>query len=221
MKLSWRSEIVSWVMIAGMFILAAVSWRTAPDAVPIHWNAYGQVDGYAGKAVGLLLIPAVALIVYLVFLAIPRIDPSRTDYSTFGRAYAAIRFVTLILLAVVYSLMHLWFRGYRLSITTVMPLAVGGMFIVIGNYMGKIRQNWFFGIRTPWTLTSRHTWTLTNRMGGWVFIGAGLLMILSTIFLNTWVWIVLIAAGIGGAIWTFVYSYLVWRKAPDRGKKAS
>jgi uncharacterized membrane protein len=207
MKFSWRSEIVSWVMIAGMFILAAVSWRIAPDAIPIHWNAYGQVDGYAGRAVGLL--------------AIPRIDPLRTDYSTFGRAYAAIRFVTLIVLAVVYSLMQLWFRGYRLSITTVMPLTLGGMFIVIGNYMGKIRQNWFFGIRTPWTLTSRHTWALTHRMGGWVFIGAGLLMILSGIFLNTWVWIILVSAGIGGAVWTFVYSYMVWRKAPDRKKAVS
>jgi uncharacterized membrane protein len=216
MKIRWRSEIFSWAVIAGMFLLAALSWSAAPDSIPIHWNIQGQVDNYAGKAVGLLLLPCTALGIYLMFLVIPRIDPSRADYGAFGKAFGVKRLSTLVVLAVCEAVLLLWIRGIHVSVGTVMPLAIGGLFMIIGNYMGKIRPNWFVGIRTPWTLMSRHVWAKTHRMGGWVFIASGALVILAAIFFNTWVWWVLLATGAGGSVWAFVYSYLAWRTAPDR-----
>ncbi len=216
MKIRWQSEILSWVVIAGMFLLAALSWPAAPDSIPIHWNIQGQADNFAGKAVGLLLLPCTALGVYLMFLVIPRIDPSRADYGAFGKAFGAIRLSTFIVLAVCEAVMLLWIRGIHVSVGTVLPLAIGGLFMIMGNYLGKIRPNWFVGIKTPWTLMSRHVWAKTHRMGGWVFIASGALVILAAIFLDAQVWWVLLAAGVGGSVWAFVYSYLVWRTAPDR-----
>jgi uncharacterized membrane protein len=216
MKISWRNEIAAWVILFGMFLLAALSWSWAPDAIPIHWNIRGEVDSFGGKLEGLLLLPFGALVVYIVFLIIPKIDPSRTDFNVFGKAYGVIRLLVLIFLALVYGMIHLWIRGLQISVSTFLPLIIGGLFIGLGNYMGKMRSNWFVGIRTPWTLSSKSTWAKTHRLGGWLFIGSGFFTILTGILLNRWAFAVLLVTGLGGTVWAFVYSYLVWRKAPDR-----
>ena len=43
----------------------------------------------------------------------------------------------------------------ELDVTVVIPILVGGLLVVVGNLLGKVRPNWFVGINTPWTLTSK------------------------------------------------------------------
>lgn len=68
--------------------------------------------------------------------------------------------------------------GYPVSVPRVVMLAVGALLMVLGNYLGKLRKNFFVGIRTPWTLSSDSVWERTHRLGGWLFFGAGLLIML-------------------------------------------
>ena len=49
--------------------------------------------------------------------------------------------------------------------------------------MGQIRSNFMMGIRTPWTLSSDLAWEKTHRLGGWLFMVAGALMIVGSWFL--------------------------------------
>ncbi len=60
-----------------------------------------------------------------------------------------------------------------------MPIGVGALLIVLGNYMPKIKPNYFIGIRTPWTLESEAVWNKTHRLGGKVFIAMGMLSMLT------------------------------------------
>ena len=53
---------------------------------------------------------------------------------------------------------------------------VGLLLLVIGNYMGKVRKNFFVGIRTPWTLASDEVWMRTHHLGGWLFVVGGLII---------------------------------------------
>lgn len=53
--------------------------------------------------------------------------------------------------------------------------------MLMGNYMGKIRNNWFVGIRNPWTLSSENVWNKTHRLGGFLFTIFGLLVVLSSL----------------------------------------
>ncbi len=83
MKINWRTEAVSLLLLLAMFVAAGVVWPSAPDRIPIHWGTSGEPDGYAGKAVGLLLEPLMALGIYVLLLVLPRVDPRGENYARF------------------------------------------------------------------------------------------------------------------------------------------
>jgi uncharacterized membrane protein len=87
----------------------------------------------------------------------------------------------------------------------------------MGNFLGKVRKNFFLGIRTPWTLASDEVWAKTHRLGGWCFVIAGVLVALSAVLVPDVQWLVYII--IGMALIPVVYSYIAYRKiegfAPD------
>ena len=216
MKFTWRTEWPLWVLLAGMFLLAAITWSTAPDRIPLRWGMNGEVNGYGGKFEGLLLLPLLALGTYLLFLVVPRLDPLRANYPHFAGAYTLFRFGVLAFLALVYGFIHLWLRGYHLPVKGLIPILMGGLFILIGSVMGKIRPNWFVGIRTPWTLSSKRSWTKTHRAAGWVFMSEGACLVLAGLLRSGGALLAAIAIGGAGIVGTIVYSYVLWRDDPDR-----
>ncbi|HDH27220.1 MAG TPA: DUF1648 domain-containing protein [Actinobacteria bacterium] len=153
-------------VIAAMFVWAAVKWPSLPDRIPVHWNAAGVVDGYAGKFVGLLLPPVVTFAVYLMLRYIPRIDPARANYPTFAGTYLLVRTALVVSMAFSYmvAILAIGNQGVvpkdRLEIG-----AVAVLFVILGGTMGKFRPNWFVGIRTPWTLSSKVSWVKTHWAG--------------------------------------------------------
>jgi len=216
MKLSWRTELVMWLLLAGMFALAAVTWRDAPDRIPVHWNLQQQVDRYGGRFEGLLGLPLVALGLYLLLRFVPRIDPGRANYAAFLGAFTTLRLVLVAFLAALYGIIHLWIRGIEVRLNTVMPLLMGALFIVIGNLLGKLRPNWFVGIRTPWTLSSKDAWVRAHRAGGWVFIAAGLAFLAAGVARAPWLLWGAMGTLLAGLVGVAVYSYIVWRDDPDK-----
>jgi len=216
MRLSWRVELVQWLLVAAMFGAAAASWSYVPEQMPIHWNWRGEVDGYGSRATGLLLLPVVALGIYLLLLFLPRIDPGYANYRSFATAYNVIRVTLLLFMAAIYGGMICAALGYRVDVSALAGVAVGALFVVLGNFMGKLRPNWFVGVRTPWTLSSKLSWTKTHRLAGWLFIAIGLAVAACALLQARWL---LIGTGIATTVclvWIVVYSYWVYRNDPDR-----
>ena len=216
MKLSWRTEWPHWLLIAAMFVFAAATWGSAPDRIPVHWNISGQVDRWGGKFEGLLAIPLLALVIYVLMIVLPRFDPGRANYDAFAGPYATLRLGIIVVMAALYALIILWVRGVQVSIGVWVPLIVGALFIVIGNLLGKVRPNWFVGIRTPWTLSSKLAWNRTHRAGGWLFILMGVLMMACAALRTEWAVWVMLGVGAVGTLGLAVYSYLLWRRDPDK-----
>ena len=216
MKITWRTDWPHWLMLALLFALAAVSWSSAPERLPVHWGLYGRVDRYGGKLEGLLLPPLVALAVYLAMIWLPRFDPGRANYASFVGAYSILRLAVLALLTGLYGVVQLWVHGREVSVVTWAPLLLGSMFVIFGGVLGKLRPNCFVGIRTPWTLSSKLAWTRTHRAGGWLFIVAGALTMAVALMRSRWaLWTMVVALG-GGIVGLVVYSYLVWRSDPEK-----
>ena len=217
MKTDWREEIPQLAILAAMFVLAFVTWPSAPDRVPVHWNWSGEVDRYGGRVEGLLALPLMATGVYLLLRLAPRIDPGRANYPGFRGAYAFIRTVILAVMAGLYVLTHLWIRGRNVDMQSTVPLLIAGLFIAIGATLGKLRPNWFLGLRTPWTLSSKTAWVRTHRIGGWLFILLGASMVTVMPFTDGGFANRLLVFGAAGiAAWSMVYSYIVWRKDPHK-----
>ena len=90
------------------------------------------------------------------------------------------------------------------------PILIGLLFIVIGNYMPKTKQSYTMGIKLPWTLASEENWNRTHRLAGFLWVIGGVYFLAMTFigwslvaFLIPLAVMVLVPA---------VYSYLLYRK---------
>jgi uncharacterized membrane protein len=72
--------------------------------------------------------------------------------------------------------------GRNVNVATIVPIFVGLVFIAIGNYLPKCRQNYTVGIKLPWTLASEENWRRTHRFAGITFIFSGILMVAAGIW---------------------------------------
>ena len=72
--------------------------------------------------------------------------------------------------------------GVRFSPGKVVSWLLGVLFLVIGNYLPKCRQNSTVGIRIPWTFASEANWNATHRMAGPIWMAAGLVMLIGSFF---------------------------------------
>lgn len=216
MKLNWKTELPLLVLIAGLFLAALLLSSNAPERFPVHWGVNGQVDRYGGRFEGLWLDPIMALALYGLMLLLPRLDPGRRNYERFAGAYYTIRAAVIAMLAILYVVMQLSARGVPVDMPRFVGLTIGGMIFVMGNVLGKLRPNWFFGVRTPWTLSSKRSWTKTHRLAGWIFVFGGVALMIAGAVHTAAAMITAFALFMAGVLATVVYSYVVWRSDPDR-----
>ncbi len=211
--------IISSVIILGMLLLSLWTWINIPDRpIPVHFNIEGQPDAYGSKFEGLIVLPLVAFACNLLFVFLPRIEPCAENLLRSSKAYSAIWIATIAFLAVIHGSAIAVVLGQSTKLPgSIVEIAVGILLMVIGNYMGKIRSNFFFGIRTPWTLSSEKSWRKSHRLGGWLLFSLGLgctaVALLGNSALSLW----LALGGSGGiTLALMIYSYLIWKDDPDR-----
>jgi len=216
MRNTLRTDWPHWLLLTVSFALAAASWSSAPERIPVHWGLDGRVDRYGGKLEGLLLLPLLSLVLYLVMLWLPRLDPGRANYEAFSSAYATVRLAVLAVLTGAYGVVQLWVHGRAVSLATWVPFLLGAMLVVLGSVLGKLRPNWFVGIRTPWTLSSKQAWTRTHRAGGWLFIVVGVLSMGVAALRSEWGLSAMLVALSASVVGLVAYSYAVWRGDPEK-----
>ena len=218
-KPTLKTEILPILLLVMAAAASFYFYANFPERVPIHWNMAGEVDSYGSRATGAFLFPGILVGMYLLFLIIPYIDPKKARYIQFRKVYHIFKAFMIFFLAAIYFIASLNALGYNIPVGLWVPMMVGLLFIVIGNYMGKIKSNWFMGIRTPWTLSSEEVWNKTHRFGGKVFIFGGILMILMYFLpLNCRLplFIIIITIILLG---TVGYSYMLYRREEKKKDK--
>lgn len=213
---------LSLVVITILVASACWVWRQLPaDArIPTHWNAAGKVDGYGGRN-SLFFLPAVILGISIMFLFIPRIDPRRTNLLRSYQAYSAIWLSSVLFLAGLHIFVLRAALGSTGDLRQYLLIGAGFCLIVMGNYLGKVRSNFFVGVRTPWTLSSELSWNKTHRLTGWALVLFGFaLAAAGTLQASSTQVRYLIYCFVPVLLWTTIaYSYLVWRH--DNTKRVS
>jgi uncharacterized membrane protein len=201
-----------------MLTVTAWAWVQIPEGqkIPVHWNLTGQVDRYGGKAEGLLGMPLLVLFLAGLFAAITRIEPRKMNLRRSMKAYTAIWISSLIMLLAAHVFAVYCALGGRMDVNSLMPVLTGLVFIVTGNFMGKIRSNFFAGVRTPWTLSSDLSWGKTNRLGGKLLILLGVIVILTAFMGTASLGPIMIGESVLILVIVVLYSYLVWESDPNR-----
>lgn len=196
------------------------------ENIPVHWNSEGIADRFADRAEAVMLLwimPATALVLTALFAALPQLDPLRENLYKSRKAYNAVWIVNMLLFLGIHGgicYMTVQANAPETTPNEFVRFVIAGsgvLFVVLGNYLPKTRQNWFLGIRTPWTLSSEYTWEKTHRLAGRLFFAAGLFIILSAFILNGVNLIISICVASGcAALVSAAYSLLVYQKAPDK-----
>lgn len=210
MNLKKELPIISIILLP--FVYLAIIWNKLPQKVPVHWNIRGEVDRYGEKTEMILIPILLPLLVYLIFLVVPKIDPNN-KLNKMGNKLNSLKFVLTTLMSglalfLIFSAHHQNFTNPNLIF-----VFVGLMYLVFGNYFKTIKANYFIGIRTPWTLESETVWKETHRLAGKLWLAGGLLVIISALFLddNMNVLTFFIITGIITLV-PAVYSYFIFKK---------
>ncbi|WP_066394787.1 SdpI family protein [Fictibacillus phosphorivorans] len=167
----------SYLLIALSVLIGAIAYPYLPDQMPMHWNIHGKVDGYWDKQYAAFFPPVLMIVLMALFIFMPRIDPKKENYKKFSGSYTIFITIMNVFFLLLQSMTISYGLGVNIDISLVVNLGIGLLFIVLGNYLPRIKHNYFIGVRTPWTLANEKTWRKTHQLSGKLFVMAGILLV--------------------------------------------
>lgn len=206
------TTLLSCLLILLATITGLLLWNSLPASMASHWGANDVVNGYTSKTWAVFLVPLISLGMLLLFLIIPSIDPLKANIQKFRGTFNTMIVLIIAFMVYVHLLTLFWNLGYRsFKMSTAMLPALGLLYIFIGLLISKAKRNFFIGIRTPWTLSSDSVWDQTQRLGGILFIAAGLISFLGIFFPENPLWFILYPV-IAASLIAVLYSYFIYQK---------
>ena len=208
-----RTLILTTLVLLIPVLVGLLLWDRLPDPMPTHWNIDGEVDGWSSKPFTVFGLPALMIALQWVCIFASTADPKYNNYNQkmIKLALWICPAIGLLLCGMVYPAA----LGYPVPVETVMPLFMGVLFMVVGNWMPKCKQTYTMGIKLPWTLDSEENWNATHRFGGKVWFFGGVLTMFTAFWGSFWLLMAILAAMV---ILPTVYSYLYFRKEQERNK---
>lgn len=105
----------------------------------------------------------------------------------------------------------------ELPITRIMGWLFAVIYLVMGNYLPKCRQNSTVGIRVKWTASTEENWNATHRLAGPCYMVCGFLMIPASFLPEKAATFLLLGLLILGNAIPLVYSYTFYKKQQRQG----
>lgn len=199
------------LFILAPFAIIPLIWNSLPEQIPMHWNFAGEIDSWSPKYPGIFYIPLLNVVMYVLFLVIPKIDPRKQNYSLFEGAYKKLRLVFSGFILYMFVIITLVSTGYDLNVKMFIVNGILVLFLIFGNFMGNLRSNYFVGFRVPWTLEFPEVWTKTHRFAGKTWVIGSIIMFLLGFVLPDAVHTVTFFVFIGViSIIPLIYSYILY-----------
>lgn len=212
----WYPSKTVLAIVAGMFLLSIAMYASLPDVVPTHWGVSGEADGFSSKAFGAFFAPVLGLLIAFLFPIVQRMDPKRESYANFQGTWTRLQIGIVGFFAYIHvvTLFAGLYPQISAHVATFITSGMGVLFILIGNSMGKIEQNWFVGLRTPWTLSDPEVWRKSQRLGGLLFVlgGIAILILSLTMRSDMILFIAFMSVVLLVSVIPIVYSYILAKK---------
>ncbi len=200
-KKNIKTMIITSVIILLPVIAGLILWDKLPEEVPVHFNAQGDADGWGSKSTAVFAMPLFMLALHWICVFVTSLDPKSKNITV--KNLNLVLWITPVLSVFVCGLIYSFALGYKFDISMVFPIFFGILFIVIGNYMPKCKQNYSIGVKTPWALESEENWNYTHRLAGktWVFGGLAIIALsfLKTVWIFTAITIIMVIIPIVGS----------------------
>ena len=207
-----KKEIPLLIVVLIPFVYLAYIWSSLPEIVPIHWNYKGEIDDWGNKSSLIFITFLLSGLTYILFTIIPLIDPKKR-IQTMGNKYHNLKFLMVLFMSALAVFIIYSVKEQSITNPSFIYLAMGLLFMLLGNYMKTIKANYFIGIRTPWTLEYESIWKNTHKLAGKIWFVGGLAIVISSLTTSKdFNGIFFISAITLLAIIPVVYSYMEYRK---------
>ena len=196
-------------------LLGLLLWNRLPDQLPTHFGVDGAADGWSGKGFAVFGIPLMMLGFHIVIFFATRLDKQNRGHNE-----KVMNLVGLIfpVMSIVNSVI-IYTRAMELELNLSMVLfpMLGLLFIAMGNWLPKIKQNSTLGIKIKWTLYNEENWNRTHRVAGFVWVIGGVIFCLMGFVAEKALLFLLPLQVILLAVVPMVYSWNLARKQMQAG----
>ena len=151
-------------------------WPQLPDSMATHFSWNNQANGYSSKPFAILFLPLFLLATQWLIAVFIAHDPKNKNIHSF--IYTLILWIVPIISICIGISLYAFNLGYQLPMETISEVLLGFLFLVIGAFLPKTKQNHTVGIRLPWTLNNEENWNQTHRVSGIVWMMGGLLLLI-------------------------------------------
>ena len=114
-----------------------ILWNRLPERMPFHWNAAGEVDGWAGRPVAVFVGPVLMAAIEWICVLVTGADPKQKDQS--GKVMGLVLWLIPVLSILVSFMMYSAAMGMEIRVEKIMPVFLGLLFVVIGNYLRQVQ----------------------------------------------------------------------------------
>ena len=206
-KKYWKTMIITSLIILLPVLAGVVLWNRLPNQMPSHWNANGEIDGWSSKPFVVFGLPLILLAAQWLCVLGTGTDPKKENHPQ--KVLHLVLWIIPVLCVVLMAITYAVAMGKEVRMEMIMPVLFGLLFVIIGNYLPKCKQNYTIGIKIPWTLSSEENWNKTHRFAGWLWLACGLVIMLTGLVGGFWIFLVIVLLMV---LAPFLYSYLLYRK---------
>ena len=199
--------IITSLVILLPILAGVILWNQLPEQIPSHWNAVGEIDGWSSKPFAVFGMPIILLAFQWLCVLGTGADPKKANHPE--KIVHLVLWIIPVLSIVLSAITYTVALGQDVRVEVVMPIIIGLVLAIVGNYLPKCKQNYTIGIKIPWTLHSEENWNKTHRFAGWIWTFGGLLIMLTGFLGGFWIFFVVVLLMVVAPL---VYSYLLHRK---------
>ena len=207
MKTNKKTLILTSIVILLPILIGILLWNKLPDSMATHFNFDNAADGYREKWFAVIIEPFILLALHLIMAMIIAADPRKKNISSkvYGITIWIIPASSLALAVVIYP----YNLGIHFNISLFLGIFLGVIYIILGNYLPKTRQNYTIGFKLPWTYANEENWNKTNRLAGVIDIVMGILIIINAAMGVLNIFYSFLAAVLIGTLIPLGYSYFL------------
>ena len=171
--MKWKILVLTCLVCLLPIFLGVALWNELPEEMAIHFNIYGEPDNFASKSFGVFGLPAMMALLQVFCCFINDFNANkhgdRKKFEMVTKWIIPVMAIVLQIALLGYSI------GWAVDARRVATVIVGGVFLVIGNYMPKFAEIKHYDVETQ---KARKI----NRFIGFETVVMGILFLLSLFF---------------------------------------
>ena len=199
------------------FTMVGLFLTVAPDTLPVHYNARGEIDGWGSKYT-YLLFPLLTAFMG-VFMGLTARYEGKQGRQDNANVVAGTGVGVMVLFDALWAFFLVkGLKGTDLTVGSdlgakTLFLLLAASLIPAGNFMPKARRNSLFGLRTKWSMADDVCWQKSQRIGGYLMMAAGILGIVLVALLPVqWGVFAFLGLILGDAVVSTVATYRIWKQ---------